>query len=719
MKWKVKWSAPEFPTLESPLEIQVVQAPTPPERVRIEVWESDAKKFEVDDYDNQKLPDGNDDKVAVFEGSLTPHPTRADGYVFEDLDGKPQLSTQQGNDHVFLRFEGEAAGTKHECPIPSFRIEPQEDTDGEFYELYFLVFDADAPAGAKPLVRSQTHFVRRRTDVLLAVEPMNQASAHLSSPLAKQMFKRYYGGKTTTANRQWGDIVLQVRGNGLSILLGQDGCSYTVLTMVARYLQVPKPSSAGATVPADIEWETIYDRTAGRTLPAANAPWLKKDFQKIPRAAQIEGLSKDLFTKHKTEWRKAPKAAEPASLTPAPASDPQRPVSDLVVRKDTMPQHWYVPRLVWWVRQGDGNGSDPAAHFLRGQMRWDTFPKGSPGSEKEAMVDATGKPIFRYGFPNEKSDGFSRAKDSLLFPPAKSVTPNLFKGLGLDLKSKRLKHKDPDWSDWVVKHLRRGLPVLAHWKSGRFLPPGVKAGGHYTLIVGFRTVDGRKRFIINDPAGARKLQYECLFEDELTPTEGSFDEIQAIDVDVAVLDPSRKRKKDQVLQEGSLTVSKADLAHAQALVLDDVDGHRHRVEWKMEGDWWREKDFRLGGIKGHLRYEEDEVELHRDDEVELEVKQRKRGKGTARFRGSVVLEISDTRSVAVAFKPRTARATGPHPRKRWEGQHNTLVERRRHDTLAGLTVFEPKEGWTKGAARFLDFDGRSSAGSGGASDEGS
>lgn len=717
MKWKVKWSAPEFPTLESPLEIQVVQAPEPPERVRIEVWESDAKKFEVDDYDNQKLPDGNDDKVAVFLGSLTPHGTRADGYVFEDLDGKPQLTTQQGNDHVFLRFEGEAAGTKYECPIPSFRVEPQEDTDGEFYELYFLIFDADAPTGSKPLVRSQTHFVRRRTDVLLAVEPLNQGTAHLSSPLAKQIFKRYYGGKSTTANRQWGDLLLQVRGQGTSVSIQDSGCSYTVMTMVARYLQVPKPSSGEATVPADVEWETLYDRTAGRTLPAVNAPWQKKKFKKIPKGKEIEGLAKAMHAKRASEWRKKPKAAEPASLTPAPASDPQRPVSDLVVRKEIMPKHWYVPRLLWWVREGDGNGSDPASHFLRGQMRWETYPKGG-GKTMEDMVDGAGHPLYRYGFPNETSNGFSRSKDSLLFPPNKGITPDLFKGLGLDFKGKRMKVKDPDWADWVVKHLRRGLPVMAHWKSGRFLREGMDPGGHYTLIVGFRTVDGRRRFIINDPAGARKLQYECLYEDELTPTEGPFDQIQKMEVDVAILDPSAK-KKDRVVKEGSATVAAADLGQTQALVLDDAAGRRHRVEFQIDGDWWREGDVRLGALSGSVRYEEDGVELHKDGDVELELKQKARNKtGKARFLGALTLEISDTRSVVLAFKPHTARATGPWPRKRWEGIHNTLVERRRHDTLAGLTVFEPKAGWTKGAARFLDFDGRSGSGSGGADDPG-
>ena len=60
----------------------------------------------------------------------------------------------------------------------------------------------------------------------------------------------------------------------------------------------------------------------------------------------------------------------------------------------------------------------------------------------------------------------------------------------------------------------------------------------------------------------------------------------------------------------------------------------------------------------------------------------------------------------LAFHGHVTRETGLRLAKPWEGRHNVLVERRRHDSLFALHLVEPAFKWEEGAAQWLVFDGK-------------
>jgi hypothetical protein len=692
MTWKVRWNAPSLPTAKSPLEIVIERAKSPPGRVRIEVWESDAKKVEVDNY-SAKKDLGDDDKVATFVGTLAAHPDRPEGVLFTDEDGKAEFTAQQGSDHVFIRFEGMAADKQFEVPIPRSAEEPAENGptertgDGEFYELFFRVFEEK---GTSPLAESKVTFVRRRTDVLLAVEPLNQADASLSGPLAERIFEHFYGGSKSTANRNWGDVVVRCI-NGGPVTFGSSGCSYTVLAMCMRYLRVRK--SGGESLPPGdpAAWETLYEKHV-KDLKDEYKPFKAVDL--VPKAKEIDALAKKVAKEQ--GWGSA-KAMNPESYEDCDASDGLPRPGDLAV---SLPDHWYPPHVAWWVRQLDETTLD-VDKYRRGQMRWAKNEKGADAALD--MIDAKGSPLYKYRFKEtHNGQGHADVEEALVFPGiAKCWT-----AAGIQLTSHNISHAwGADWQKFVKTALDRGLPVIAHFKSGRYLPDGVEPGGHYTVIVGYRTVEGKLRFIINDSAGAAKLQYECHFMDELTPTPSMQDVLESAKVGAALLTTG---KKGTVLGEASGGTLSAPFTESAQLELSDDLGGKYQVTITVAPESWDGSKFLLNAVRVKAIVTRGGTAVTSFEKV-VECEDRK-GTFTAKASASGVFVetrsdgvTARTLSVVVGLRLAGTRKVAKEARKVWEC-HNVLVERRRKDSLFALHRVEPK-GWETGAALHIKFDG--------------
>ncbi|MBL4686474.1 MAG: C39 family peptidase [Nannocystaceae bacterium] len=707
--WKLAWHAPKNAMVAEPLELSIEKSKDPPARVRIEIYESDLRKHEVDDY-NDNLPkrpkEDKNDLVAKFEGSLTPRTPH--GSLFQVESGGPQLAKTQANDHVVITFEGATA--KFECGVPHDPDDEPVDgsSDGGFYEIFAQVFDADV-SGGKPLATTDEHLVRRRTDTLLAVEPLNQCGATLRNAMGRMVLQFFHGGNGATANRQWGEVLAgTLNGHPVSRTICAMGCNYTVLTMALRYLRRSEPSSdpqpEGEGAPAKKKWITLFDEFVESDLDPAFKPLTR--ISAFPMFSvsgkQIEARSKALFKENKKLWKKAPTlVVDRWDVVPAGTK-----LAALKACRAAKPiqAHWWVAKVIWWVRkQESGAAAIPADAddtVQTGPTSWKSTNKdGTTGRTAATLSDGT--PIVAHRMKSSMPFGnFVTAANARAEPPFKGP---LKKALNLKVTSISIGPRSADWDERLRKHLDKGLPAIAHVVSGRYLPPDTDRGGHYILVVGYRERGGVLRFIVNDPAGVKKLQYECFRETDVTPTRAVRQNLTALTVSFTLF------RDDVELGTGESKFTKAELEAA----LDGTHPHRTinlegaaagvSVKLVYEGGSSPRGTNNYGAFRYSVAVTSDGAALlsaaGKSTKASRKRKKQKSGEGAASHADGPI-------RIDLTFEATRARSTGTRVPRPWEDCVNGLVERRRHDSLFALHLLEPKYKWEDGAAQWLVWHGK-------------
>ncbi len=723
-KWKLRWNAPDRPTVAIPHEIVIEQAPdSAPTKVVIEVWESDAQKYDVDDYlsDAKTHEKGNapdSDLLAIIVGELKEHPSRPKGRLFVRGEIESQFISSQGNDHVGLLFEGEAPEQAFWVTVPPSGFEVVEGTgDGSFYELFFIIKDAAFPEG-EALATSKMHVVRQRTDLLLAVEPLSQAGSGTGSQsgMTDMILSHFHDGSKATKNRNWGSVIVAMR-NGQPMVVTESGCSIATLTMIMRYLQVK--ISGGDEAPAEASWQTLYDRTAGGHLDQQfrpRVPYKKPDtvggqwkavsvlttsncLSKIgfdtksisngeleQLAASIRESDPSLDPKA-VKRKKTPRALDPESWSDTPPDTHNAAFDDYFRPAKEIAHHW-VTRVIWWLRQESGAVTDKV-HLQRGQMRWQKKLEGGD-SKIVAMVDDQGNPVWKYRFTPEPSPEF--CKEAWKPVP---LTSALTQRLGLKVKVISLS-STASWEEELRCHLDRGLPAIAHFKSGAYQH---KDGGHYTLAVGYRLVGGKPRFIINDPGGAKRLQYETLREEDVEPTTASkCDAVETLKIEIL-----EKGKNKSVLASASW--GKGNLSAKKTLEGLTAGGVSISLEVSYVCAYSNSKfSDRVGGVRIAIQDAGVAIQV-----VDVDVKRSGDKKTFIRKPTGATLEV-DGAKLQVTLSGSFSEPPGERLFRAWEGKSNVLVERKNRYSLCALHLFETAAAWERGAARFVRFDGRSADG---------
>jgi hypothetical protein len=700
--WTLVWKATHTAMLAEPLELSIEKSVDPPSRVRIEVRESDARKHEVDDYDDnleERTKDEKDDLIATFEGTLTSRTGSQHGSLFQFESGGPHLAKTQANDHVVITFEG--SSKKFECGVPHDPgDEPVDgDSDGGFYEVYAQIFDASSKGG-EPLATTHVHLVRRRTDLLLKVEPLNQCGATLSNAMGKMVLKFFHEGNTATQDREWGEIIIGTYdGNPTSKTICSSGCNYTVLAMALRYLRKPKPGTEGET-PAAKEWITIFDDVIEADLDDAYKPFAPvSEFPMLSVSGQeIETLSKSLFEKNKKVWKRAPKLDLDDAWQKVPPGTEL--TAMLACRKEaTIKKHWWVPKLVWWVRKQESGGKAEPADVSDTVATTTTSWLVEKKDKTTERIDATRADGTRIAANRMTSMTFGTfvASSGRAEPP---YEPEMRKRLGI--KVTQIGMYDDNGRDWdkrLEKHLRRGLPAVAHVKSGRYLKPGANGGGHYILIVGYRKTGGVLRFIANDPAGSKKLQYECLREQDVAVTEATRVRQYLTSLKVSFV----LTREGEELGRGDANFVEDELVEAQRRTFPErTIGLSGGIKVNIVSEGGSSPT--NGNSFGAFQYS---VEVLAGGNPALTVSSAradaKQKSGSATGAAS---HRKDALKIDLAFHGKLEKKLGLRLAESWEGRFDGLVERRRHDSCFALHLIEPTFAWEEGAAQWLVFDGK-------------
>ncbi|MGH1345942.1 MAG: C39 family peptidase [Nannocystales bacterium] len=734
--WKLSWRAPKTVMVAEPLELSIQRSKNPPARVRIEVYESDAKKHEVDDYNDKlkkRTEDKKDDLIIEFEGTLTERP--GGGSLFVPESGTSVLGKSGGSDHVVITFEG---STKtFACGVPHTGGDEPVDgaSDGAFYELYAKLFDATSPDGAL-LATTDVHLVRRRTDVLLAVEPLNQCDASLkNAAMGRMVLKFFHGGNNGTSDRGWGQVLVGTSkiGDPIAKTICDIGCNYVVLTMALRYIRRPDPSVAESEKdlpPAEKTWISLFDEFVEPELDGAFKPFLKADkkaksykrFSMTP--AEINSTSKALFEEHKGTWKEAPKFVAGTSFSDVTGADADAVQASRTTRA-TIPKHWWVPRLVWWVRRKETedsttNPADADDTVEGAPSTWVAKKKGG-GTETLDAVHPDGTPVLAYRMKHPLPVGDFASKESFrVEPPYKGA---LRKALKLRVTSLDMSSSTTTWEAKLKKHLDKGLPAIAHVKSGRYLLEGKDPGGHYVLVVGYRKTGGVTRFIVNDPAGIKKLQYECFREEDVAATQAKRAALTSLVVSFSV---KREGADSGQVGQGSESFTQAELdgtlagtSIERSVTVGEGD-NQATVKLVFEGGVSgktvpfppkKNKKAKKSSLLG-FRYS---VEVSAAGATTLVAKNQSAAKKTGKTSGTLTVAASHSApsaegtsamEIALKFEGAVKTATGTRLPRPWEGRVDGLVERRRRDSLFALHFLEPTYTWEKGAAQWLVFDGK-------------
>lgn len=688
-KWSVRWTMDPNATLDDPLELVIVKAHAPPARVRIEIWEADAKKHELDNYDSRKLGEDDDDKIATFEGTLEADLPRPDGRRFAVDSVQVHYAKPQGADYVKIRFEGSAK--VHELPIPHnggeaidlFEDDDRIVGDGEFYEIYAKIFDADT---GKKITTVAVHNLRRKLDVLLEVEPLNQASASMRNPLGKQILQYFHGGATTTANRNWGGV--RCRGN---LQMQAAGCSYASLTMVLRYLRIPTVQTPDPL--DDSHWTTVYnEHIGGATLDDEHRPAIlhagpgSGDLAKLRKAVTKDD---DWTSVSEVQWdekstARADVPSDAFEFAPKHA-------------------HWWPVRLAWALRQDDGVTFPDSFKELPAYVECEK----SDGT-KERVELATNW-LFDESETATKSDRKVNDDNKPITAPAA-----LLAKLGLEQKIYTINESHgADWVDFVKKTLDRGLPLVANIKSGRYLREGAKPSGHFVVIVGYRRDGDRIRFIINDPAGADKLQYACLFEDEVEPSQSHNERVDHVQATAVLYKKVGKGKgKGDEVTRTDFSYAAAEIGKTPKQATLSFDGRSGQLSVNVSAEVWNRRE-KLDKVRVVVSFDEvsgaPSVKNHwvrmggrkEDKGGTLPAGDRWRfGKSAASRTWTDPADPTIAYTLEVTIACGTTMAMGPRPPRDREGKYNVLLGRRRFDSLAILFVYTPNK-WDKGAPRFI------------------
>ncbi|MCH9681152.1 MAG: C39 family peptidase [Deltaproteobacteria bacterium] len=706
-KWNVRWTSPANATLDDPIELVFVRAPNAPARARIEIWEADAREHEIDDYDKRKQTKEDDDKIATFEGDLVPEAARPEGVRFEVDSVVPHYSGPQGADTVKIRFEGSA--DVHTLAIPHYRGEPidlgEDDKhivgDGEFYEIYVKIIDAGS---GKVRHTVAVHNLRRKLDVLLAVEPLNQADASMANPLAKQILRYFHPDGPDTSNRNWGGVVCRDTKEGL-LSMGSSGCSYASFTMVLRYLRVLVSPDADPTL--DESWITLYDKFV-KDLEEDYRPAM---FSKGPGMKALNKLRGKVKSKRKANGWTAVSEVKWDENKVARTE-----MAEDSFRYAPNHAHWWPMRVAWLLRQHDE--AKYADEFTELPAYVDCTKED--GTIERVDLDATNWIVPE----QEKSSG------RIVNGSKKPVGPTDVLKKYFELKTKTFSinaTKGDNWATFVKDSLDAGLPLIANIKTGRYLREGSDPGGHFVVIVGYRHEGDRVRFIINDPAGAKKLQYACLFEDEMAVTEGSSDHVKKVTltavayrhVDDGTKKKKKKKKKGEEQARSELIFEPEQFGTSTSLSFT-LDGAQHDFSITVEPSVWAEASSQLkrvhvvsshtkglvapATVSDHLGVggAKKSKSLPEGDFFRI-------GKETSTHVWTDATDPTITYTVELSIVTVLTRDTGPRPPKAWEGRgYNVLLGRRRFDSLAILFLYRPKQ-WPAGAARFMPVSAAAAA----------
>ena len=722
MGWKLTWKAPKLAMVAKPLELSFEKIGTPPARVRLEIWESDERKHEVDDYrDKLKKSEkrDNDDLVAKFFGTIEPREPK--GGIFKVTSGGPELSKAQANDYIVIQFEG---STKtYECGVPfDAGKEPVDgDFDGGFYEIYVRMFDADADASAGPIVHSDVHLVRRRTDLLLAVEPLNQCDATMSGGMGKMVLKYFHKGNNATSKRKWGDIILGTNnGNPTAKHLCQSACNYAVLCQVLRYFRRSEETPEGEEPPAKKKWKTIFEEVIEPELDDAFIPYTRvAGWSRFPLSdKEIKALSKKVAKAQGWKDNKATLVID--KWTDVPAGEERKAMRAVRKKTDSIPDHWWLPKLVQWVRKLESEGAaappDDDDMPQTSTCSWKGVSK-TTGAEESIPIKLDDDSVMI-------AKRFRGTMDWTWVSDDGRVMPSYKKKLAkkLLIKQKAINHgKFKDWDKQLKKHLDKGMPAIAHIKSGCYLKPGEKSGGHYVLVVGYRKVGGVLRFIVNDSAGKKKLQYEAFRERDVSPSESNRQYLVNLAIEFVLtsggVELGRGEAKFDDEDElnaalgGTFAPRKVDLTGVGAGIsvkityegatspagTQNFGSHRYSVDVTVQGN----PSLTAHHVQATSKPEKFTIKDGKKKKVHWEIphSNAKKAKDTASHtEGDLKIDL--------VFKGRLEKKQGMRMPRPQEGLHDVLIGRRRFDSLFAIHLLEPSYGMEKGAAQFLVFDGK-------------
>jgi hypothetical protein len=698
--WNVRWATTPNATLDDPLELVIVRAEGAPAKVRIEIWESDAQKHELDDYDNRKLGEDDDDHIATFEGALVAEPARPDGRLFVSESVKRHYDGPQGADEVKIRFEG--SKEVHTLAIPHFRGEPidiGEDPkhvvgDGEFYEIYAKILDAGT---GSLLTTVAVHNLRRKCDVLLEVEPLNQEDAELTHALGRQILDYFHGGDTATASRKWGDVRCRK-----TLQMGDAGCSYACFTMVLRYLRVLVSDDAD---PADPKsWTTLYDKYI-KDLKDEHRPAM---FRTGPSTDDLADFLEKMRSK-KTMKKRGWTAVSDVKWDEKVVARSDAPASSFRFAPDVA--HWWPMRVAWFLRQQDGAAIGDTFKELPGYVEC---------TKEDGTIERVDLDEHNWVFPESETATEDRTVNGDLKPV--DPTGALLRTFGLQNKSMSIdEEKGANWVEFVKKQLDAGIPVIANVKSGCYRRPEMKASGHFVLIVGYRREKDRIRFVINDPAGAKKLQYACLFEDEMEPSLAkSVDRVQKIDARAILYKKVGKKKKGKgdEIARADLPFS-ADKLGTVGKAMLSVEGQNREIAITVSPEIWDAKE-QLDRVRVVSTFAEaDPTPVVKDQWVTVGGAKKDKSLPEGHFRRigqkPAVRTWADpadptiTWTLEITLVCELDAPAGPRGARDREGRYNLLLDRRRFDSLAILYVYQPKT-WSRGAARFIPMTATAAAG---------
>ncbi|MEM7262233.1 MAG: hypothetical protein AAF488_09605, partial [Planctomycetota bacterium] len=281
-------------TRENPAVISFSNWPAEqlPKSVVLEVFDRDRKLKDQPKSDD--IGTGDDDVIAQIEGTIDAGP---DGEpVFSRTRARSVTTARGARDVVWFRFAGEGAASTTEAGIP-FGTDETSTSEGTFYELAVRLRD---PADETKVIRqSSVSAVRRRADVLLAVEPLCQGSTGMNDIAGRAIFDRFHPDeKKALRNRKWGSVILRVREHLLPVL-GVAGCSYAVVTMILRYLRVADPDDPTETI-------SLFDlHVDPDSLDDAFRPRIRKGTAP-KKLAQFDNVDKQVQATidHEKSWKK-------------------------------------------------------------------------------------------------------------------------------------------------------------------------------------------------------------------------------------------------------------------------------------------------------------------------------------------------------------------------------------------------------------------------------
>lgn len=472
----------------------------------------------ADNIDKKKAIE--DDEIVTIPGTLRNRPKA--GVFFEpDQQALAKAVTSVANasgDRAWFNFDGRA-GAPFEVSIPKAKHEGDE---SHFFEFSAIL--TELPTGVEKFGETVTVAAVRRPRSrhrMLAVEPLAQAKTSANSKLLGVLIEAFHPDashedKTKLKDRAWSNFMLRrTSETEFQSKIVDSGCSLLAVTMVLRYLRVPKDddfvSVYDQVIRPMLEKKSFKEKYAPHELLHDNGPALRKI--KKASASYSGNKNKDKREALDAYLNDNGLETDPKFFGIDFKSEKLSDKGKAYVRPATIKAHYFPVMLLWYMRQKQGSNDSYQVEVLTARKQVLKQTDGVTTLELEDVAQIIRPADQQKGLDTSENTYYANAKGHA-FP----LTSAMKKDFGVTTTAKVVKSLGAGWTKFVKNTIDKGLPLIAIMSPGVYTAAlGLaRTSGHWIVITGYRTDEkGNVWYIINDPARGGAMQYDALNEQQL------------------------------------------------------------------------------------------------------------------------------------------------------------------------------------------------------------